>query len=243
MNDNLVVTPENSNYPRLNPIQRVYSAIFSPEKLMLDLAQKPRILFVLILTLIVPAATIFAAYPMYKEFLRSTVENTYANMNIQMAPEQIEQAVNVGAISGIVMGAISAAAIWFLEALILWIIIKVFKGQGTYKHYLSVTGYTAVISLISGIVFVITAQITGTYTEVSFTSLAALLPDMKGSFLYGAAKSLDVFSVWQLVLVAIGIETVGKLSKKKAYLIVACILIVFMVFTGVTEVRTAGLIN
>ncbi|MDF2988394.1 MAG: Yip1 domain protein [Eubacterium sp.] len=243
MNDNLVVTAENSNSPKLNAIQRAYSAIFSPEKLMHDLEQKPRILFVLILTLLVPAATIFAVYPIYKDFLRFTLENTYANMNIQMPAEQLEQAINVGAISGPVMGAISAAAMWFLQALILWIIVKIFKGQGTYKHYLSITGYTAVISIISGIAFVITAQITGTYSEVSFTSLAALLPEMKGSFLYGAAKSLDVFSVWQLVLIAIGIETVGKLSKKKAYLIVACILIVFMVFTGVTEVRTAGLLN
>ncbi len=242
MDENLNVVSENSIKP-MNFIQRITGVIFSPGRLMQDLAQKPRILFGLLLTLIAPAVMILAIMPMYREYSRVTLEATYANMNIQMSPEQLEQAVDFAAIIGPISGAAGAAAMLFLGALILWGIVKIFKGEGRYKQFLSITGYTSVISALSVITAIISTRLTGAFNEVSYTSLAALLPDMKGSFIYGAAKALDVFSIWQYIVIAIGTAAVSKLDKKKAYLIVGCIFAVLLVYYGVMEVRAAGLIN
>jgi len=170
------------------------------------------------------------------------LEATYAKMNIQMTAEQIDQAINISKYTAPFGGAFGAVAMWFLGALVFWVIIKIFKGQGRYKQILSITGYAAVISALGTIVTIITTQLTGTFSEVSFTSLASLLPNMKGNFIYGVAKLIEVFSIWQYAVIAIGIATVSKLDKKKAYLIVACIFVGLAIYTGVMEVRMAGII-
>ena len=240
--ENNAVAPVESSYPKMNLIQRIFGVIFSPGKVMQSLVQKPRILFALFLTILSPVVMIFSIFPMYKEYSRSILEAQYARMNIEVTAEMIDKGLNISMYTGPIAGAIGAVALWFASALVLWVIIKIFKGEGRYKQILSVTGYAAVISALSAIVTIITTRLTGTYSLVSFTSLAALIPDMKGSFLFGAAKTIEVFSIWKYIVIAIGLATVSKLSKKKVYIIVACIFALLVIFAGITEIRTAALL-
>jgi len=234
---NNVEVPANFNFPQMNLIQRIIGVIFSPGKVMQSLEQKPRILFALLLTIFTPIVMIFSVFPMYLEFSRHTMESTYPNMTA----EQIDQAINITKYTAPLGGALGAVAMWFFGALAIWVIIKIFKGEGRYKQVLSVTGYAAVISALASISLIVTTQITGTFSVVSLTSLASLLPNMKGSFLYGAAKAIDIFSIWQYVVIAIGTATVSKLDKKKVYIIVACIFAVIVIYTGVMEVSATGI--
>lgn len=246
MNENIPLNSENNAVTaieyKMNFIQRVFGVIFSPGKVMQSLAQKPRILFALLLTLVIPVAKILAVYPMYIEYSRSLMESQYAKMNIEATPAMIDQALNVSKYTVLIGGPIGTVAMWFLSALILWVIIKIFKGEGRYKQILSITGYASVISALSAIVTIITTRLTGTYSLVSFTSLASLLPEMKGSFLFGAAKAIEIFSIWQYIVIAIGLATVSKLSKKKVYIIIACVFALLVILAGITEIRTAALL-
>jgi len=229
--------PAEMNYPKMNFFQRVLGVIFSPGKTMQSLAQKPRILFGLLLTLLTPVVMIFAIFPMFLEYTRGTFETLYPNFTA----EQIDQGVNIAAVSGPIGGAIGAVAMWFLGALALWVIIKIFKGQGQYKQVLSILGYAAVISALAANVTILATQLTGVYSDVSYTSLASLIPNMKGSFIFGVARSIDIFSIWKYVVIAIGVFSVSKLEKKKVYIIVACIFAALAIYTGIGEVSTAAL--
>ncbi len=247
MNENLPISNGNDSAaqitydcPKMNLIQRILGVIFSPGKVMQSLEQKPRILFALLLNIITPIVGIVAVYPMFKEFLRISSEAQAASMNLAITAEQIESTLDFSAIFAIVGVVFVIVGSWFLGSLILWGITKIFKGQGRYKQILSVTGYAAVISALATIASIITTQITGVYSEISFTSLASLIPDMKGSFVYGAAKVLEVFSIWQYVVIAIGAAAVSKLSKKKVYLIVTFIFACLVIYSGVGEVTAAA---
>ena len=132
---------------------------------------------------------------------------------------------------------------FLIQALVIWLVTKIFKGQASYKQILSVLGYSSVISVLGTIVTVAVIYITGTYTDVTYTSLASLLPEIKGSFIYGVAKVVEVFYIWQLVVNAIGIAIVSKMDKKKAYLIMVLVLIVYAVFTGYSEIKAAALLK
>jgi hypothetical protein len=237
--------PSEVNYPKMNLVQRILGVIFAPGKVMKSLEQKPRILFALLLTIITPIGMIFSVLPMYKESLmanRSAYVATYEKMGIAMTPEQIDNTINRSANTAPFTMALMTVGMWFLGALILWLVLKIFKGKSSYKQMLSVTGYAAVISTLASIAVIITTLITGVFSNISFTSLASLLPDMKGSFLYGAAKALDIFSIWQYVVIAIGAATVSKVEKKsKVYIVVACIFAIIVIYTGVMEVQAAGI--
>lgn len=245
MNENIPLNDETAgaaatyDYSKMNFIQRVFGVIGSPEKTMQSLEQKPRILFALLLSILTPVVIIISVLPMFKEYTRGALETTYENMNIEATAEQIDQALNITTITGLAGGGVFAVALWLFGALILWGIIKILKGEGSYKQILSVTGYAAVISVLGAIITIITTRLTGVYSEVSITSLATILPDMKGNFIYGVAKSLEVFSIWKYIVIAIGVATVSKLDKKKAYIIVACFFVALLIFAGLSEVSMA----
>lgn len=243
MSDNLVIAPDNGNTSKMNVFQRVISAVFSPGRLMYELEQKPRVLLGIILTAIAPAIMMLGTFPMFKEYLRTTLEATYANMGMQISPEMFENILNGSVISTPVIGGVMAGLILLVEALVVWLVLKIFKGQGRFKQVLSVMGYSSVITVLGAIVSVIAIQLTGTYSDVTYTSLAAFMPDMKGSFIFGAARSLDVFNIWYFVCASIGVATVSKVDNKKAYLVMVILLIVIAAFGGYNEVKSAALLN
>ncbi len=243
MNDNLVIEQQSNNLPRLNVFQRIAGVIFSPERLMTDLERKPRVLLGIILNVLTPVILMYGTFPMFRENLRATTEMTLANSGQQLAPEVLDPLVNFTALSTPVIGGIAAGAMLLVQALVIWLITKIFKGQASYKQVLSVFGYSSVISVLGTIVTVAVIHITGTYTDTTYTSLASLLPEMKGNFIYGVAKVVEVFYIWQLVINAIGVAVVSKIDKKKAYLIMALVFIAYAVFTGYGEIKAAGLLN
>ncbi len=245
MNDNLVAGTQENVLPRLNVFQRIIYIVTSPEKLMLDLEQKPRVLLGILLTILTPMLTMFAAFPMFKEYLRGTFESTgaYEQLLAQMSAEQIESVLVGSAISTPVFAGIGAGIVLLVEALVIWLVLKIFKGQARFKQILSVLGYTAVISVIAAIVSIIAINVTGVYTDVTYTSLASLLPEMKGTFVFGFARTIDVFGIWAFVVGTIGIATVSKIDKKKVYVVMACIFIILALYMGYNEVKAASLLN
>ncbi len=243
MSDNLVIAPDNGNTSKMNVFQRVISAIFSPGRLMYELEQKPRVLLGIILTAIAPVIMMFGTFPMFKEYLRTTLETTYANMGMQISPEMFESILSGSVISTPILGGVMAGLVLLVQALVLWLILKIFKGQGRFKQFLSVIGYSSVISVLAAIVSVIAIQLTGTYSDVTYTSLAAFMPDMKGSFIFGMARSLDVFNIWYFVCASIGVATISKIDKKKVYLVMVILFIVVAAIGGYNEVQSAALMK
>ncbi|EGD46678.1 hypothetical protein Cpap_1062 [Ruminiclostridium papyrosolvens DSM 2782] len=244
MEDNMQVSVNGAaNLPqstKMNFFKRIAGVFFWPGKVMDNLAERPRIVFPFIFLPIVQLVAVLAMIPMYKEFTRNSTAELLAKQNLEMTTEQLNKAVNLAMFWGPVGIAIGVVIAWVLGALILLGIIKIFKGQGGFKQVLSITGYSAVITTLSTVVHVIKTNITGVYDLFSYTSIAVLMPNMNGNFFYGMAKFLDVFSIWQYAVIAIGVAAVSKLPKKKAYLIVAGIFVVQLLYAGITEGRIAG---
>ena len=53
----------------------------------------------------------------------------------------------------------------------------------------------------------------------------------KPTLLNGFLDSFDIFNIWQIVLLTIGISVVGKISKKKSFAIVAICCIFVMIIS------------
>ncbi len=244
MEDNIQVSVNGvANLPqstKMNFFKRIAGVFFWPGKVMDNLVERPRIVFPFIFLPIFQLVAVIAMIPMYKEFTRNSTAELFAKQNLEMTTEQLNKAVNLAMFWGPVGIAIGVVIAWVLGALILLGIIKIFKGQGGFKQVLSITGYSAVITTLSTVVHVIKTNITGVYDLFSYTSIAVLMPNMNGNFFYGMAKFLDVFSIWQYAVIAIGVAAVSKLPKKKAYLIVAGIFVVQLLYAGITEGRIAG---
>jgi hypothetical protein len=153
-----------------------------------------------------------------------------------MNEEQIEQAMQVAkgpipVVAGGIMGAIVFAIRLLLFALILNLFIPLFGGTSGYKMVLTVVSFSALVTIPGSILKLILMGISGSPFVV--TSLAVLLPSaQRTSFLYGFLNGFDLFVIWEMILVAIGISCTNSIKKNNAYILVFLIWFV-SIFIGI----------
>jgi membrane protein, antimicrobial resistance system len=124
---------------------------------------------------------------------------------------------------GLIFVPIVFALIFLLSAFILWVLVSLVGGDGKFGTLLSVTTYASVPAVILlGIVSVVVIHIQGPGNLTSPADLQAalgldlILSGSKG-FVGAIAKGINPFSIWGLVLTALGVSTTHGLSKGSGY--------------------------
>jgi hypothetical protein len=116
--------------------------------------------------------------------------------------------------------------------LLLWVLVSLFGSEGKFGMLLSVTVYASIPSVILlGIVGAIVLHMKGTGDITSQQDLQPALgldlfvPGAKG-FMGAVLKSINPFSIWGLVLTAIGVSTTHRLSKGTGYAIATIVFVI-----------------
>lgn len=231
---------EEVSYTQPGLLKRIAWVLTSPGKLMENLAERPRVLFGLILSALSMDVLYLARLPLYKDLLRSTTLATSDYIESltgqTMTAEMVEKSLPAATVQGLIMTPISMVIGLLFITLIFFAVLKIMGGQGKFKAYLSVTGYTHVISAVYLLLLIPVSFITGSlHQNVPLTSLATLASsDMEGSFLYGMLKGIDIFSIWYYAVIAIGFTAVSKLKKTYVYGVVAAIFLIGLIISGVS---------
>ena len=157
----------------------------------------------LILVMIVSAVSMYMLTPLMDE------------MNAALK-DAGEHAQAIGRVSTVISATFGVAIMLFvIAAILLGLARLVLGGETTYRHVLAVSSYSSLVYIPSSIVTV-PLMIAKESIEVQ-VGLGLLLPDsMAESFLAYFLNALNVFSVWQYALTAIGLGIVSGISTKKA---------------------------
>jgi hypothetical protein len=100
-------------------------------------------------------------------------------------------------------------------------------GDAGFRRVLSVYCYSSLVAIPAMIVKFPLVMMKGNVNVQ--TSLALLLsPDDKGSFLYSVLSSFDIFTLWQVILVSMGLGVMYKFSTKKAFTTVVILWVVWI---------------
>ncbi|MCX7710952.1 MAG: YIP1 family protein [Clostridia bacterium] len=225
---NLNTNNQNPEIREMNVLQRMIGIIVNPVETMKSIAEKPTMLFAVILMAAAPALLYFLRASLYGDFMKYIMEMTMASSNssAQVTPEQMQASIGIYTKLGPVIAGVGGLFGWFVGAAVLFGIMKIFKGQGTFKQYLSITAFASVIMSVYYLLSLALSYVTGTLLLNS--SLALLVPDMKGELTYGLLRILDLFYVWHYAVIGIGVAVVSKVSKAKVYPVVAIVFIVSM---------------
>ncbi|MDS1004359.1 YIP1 family protein [Clostridium sporogenes] len=111
----------------------------------------------------------------------------------------------------------------FVSAFIIFIIFKISKVALNYKQ-------TVTLSLMAGLPNCIGSIIKIIYMLISKKAIginAALNPSIKNTLI----STFDIFTIWQYILLGIGIYAMGKVSKKKAIILTIILAILSIGFT------------
>jgi hypothetical protein len=234
---------------KMGLLKRVINVITSPEKVMDNLAERPRVIFPLILTAVSLIALLASRMELYKESLRQPTELasklTERLTGKTMTPELLEQSISKALHMSFITVPIAALFGWLFITVIFFTIFKIFGGKGKFKNYLSITGYAYVILALYYLIVFAASFFTGSiHQDIPLTSLATLFDtSMRGNFLFGILKGLDIFKIWYYAVIAIGLVKVSGFKKNTVYAIVAGVFIIGLLIAGASELSAGAMLK
>jgi hypothetical protein len=234
---------------RLNAVQRLTGTLFSPGETFKDVNRKPTIIVPIVLGIILAiAGGLFFNWkvkPDWDRIFRAQIQKRADRTGQSVTPEQIEQQVSFSKkLVPIfpIIGAVFTPIAYLVIAGVFALGMMLIQAKTTFKKILSVVSwsYTAT-ALVQALVFiaVVLVQDQETLNSIDPTqgvnivpsNVGALLPAGSSGALQALANSLDIFSIWYLVLLAIGLAAVAgsrKITAKKTGGMVFGIWVVFV---------------
>ena len=121
---------------------------------------------------------------------------------------------------------------------LLWVLVSIFGGEAKFGTLMGVAALAAIPStILLSIVGTVVIHLQGTGQITSMQDLQPalgldLLIPARG-FLGAVLKGINPFSIWGLVLTAIGVSTTHRLSKSTGYVVAAVSLAIGLCIAGV----------
>jgi len=198
---------------------RLIGVFFEPSKAFEDIAARPSFWVPLILSMVFGLAymALFSQHVGWERMIRHQQETS--SRAAQLTPEQREQGVQVGAkfapifgYAAIVVGVPLALVIW--AAILLGIVKGIMSAPVRFKQAFAIVCYAG----LPGVIFMVLAIAVmflkspddfNLQNPLVFNPGAFLDQATASKFVYSLASALDLFRIWTLVLIGIGLKAAG----------------------------------
>lgn len=216
--------------PHMNVGQRLWKVIVNPSPAFRAVKEAPGFLIPAAIFIIIMVAATLLVGPETRQY-------TIELMTKQGLPaSQIEASLGMLMVWSIIAVVISYPLLWLLQAVILLIYNQITLGEGKFKQFFAVAVFSSVPTVIHQIIA--SGLIKGMGMKAAMqvnTSLALFLGSDNQTFLYRFFAYFDLFTVWGLVLLALGGSIVMNKSVKGIglyILVLWVVLAVGMAFLG-----------
>jgi hypothetical protein len=224
----------------INHFGRIAGIFFSPGNTLEDIVRKPSwIVPVAILTFLSVLVCISINQRInWRDFISQQIEkNSRAS---QLSPQQKEQQIDAGAkyapYATYICGIPGAFVLVLIVALIMMGAYNLLAGANVnYTTSLGIVSHAFVPSIISSVLFllILFLKTPGTVDLENpvATNIGAFLPEDSAKWLAKLCTSIDIFSIWTLVLIAMGFAVANpkKLKGTRAYTIAFTVWVTFVV--------------
>ena len=212
--------PESEPQPQgMGEGSRLAGVFFEPAKTFADVAARPGFWVPLILVIAVSLGymVLFGQHVGWERMIRHQTE--MSSRSAQMSPEQREQGIQMGlkvapifAYVGVLLGVPLGTLIW--AAVLLGIAKGMMSAQVRLKQVFAIICYAGMPGLIMvllaiAVMFLKPPDDFNLQNPLVFNPGAFMDPTTTSKFLYSLASSLDLFRLWQLVLIGIGLKAAG----------------------------------
>jgi len=239
--------------PRMGPAGRLVGTLLSPGETFKDINRKPTIVSPIIISILVGIAmTLFVnweAKPDWKQIARNQIVKQSEKFGSKLDPDRLDQQVNTTAFIYRFMPVfvlVFVPIFYLAGAGVLALGMLLMQAQTTYKKILSVFAWTSCsIGLVTTILAMASLMVRDPQSladrdflnpaGLAPTNLAFLLADDSSPVLRALLSSLDVFSIWIIILLIIGLAVIGGSRKitrgKTAALVISlwCLIVLLKV--------------
>ncbi|MGO9338655.1 MAG: YIP1 family protein [Terracidiphilus sp.] len=222
--------------PGLSQMQRVTSIFSAPSKTFEDIKRGNKSWWLPWVIMAVFGYLFFAAVS-YKVSMQTVVDNQFKlagekqqEQLAKLSPEQLQlqEKISLYVTEGIfIAGPVFVLLVAAVVALVLWGTINfVFGGKATFGSIFAVWFFASlpeVFKTLLGIVVLFAGGTPETFNIKNYapTNVAAFLPVMEtNKAVYALANSIDIVTIWSLVLMGMGIAIVAGVKRSSGYIAV-----------------------
>ncbi len=204
---------------------RFAGVLAAPTKTFQSIAQKPTWLVPLLVIVVIGLAiTVLLVGKLdFGQLAREAIEQRGAQLSEEQIERQVDLQERVGPTFAILSQVVGGPLIFLLVSACFLVVFKMLGGELTFVKSLSTYLYSLTPRLVAGLlsVPVILGKSDFSAAEVQRGSFlasnpAAFVSEDTGPALTALLASLDIFSIWTVVLAVIGYSIVAKVSKGTA---------------------------
>jgi len=218
------MSPENLQATEPEPagmgeFSRLTGVFFEPSKTFADIAQRPGWIVPMVLVILASLA-MMVAYTQHvgvDRMIRQQIENN--PRTAQMAPEQRERAIEIGSkVAGVTMylGPLVGVPVLYLimAGVLMGIVAGILSAPVTFKQAFAVVCYAGLPGIVSAalatvVMFLKKPDDFDIQHPLAFNLGALMDPQTSSKFLHSVATSIDLFTIWAILLMAIGFKAAG----------------------------------
>jgi Yip1-like protein len=216
---------------RIGEAGRFTGVLFSPGETFEDINRKPTWIIPLLICILLGLVFTWFLHSHFQEgwhqFMRKTLEDRASKSGgPPPTPQSIEQGVAFAKIFGFGIAVVGAILVNLIVAGVMSLGMMFIQAQTTFKKVLSVVAWSwAATGVVQIIVTIASVLVRGSDSSdfnpnnlgsLSATNLGAILPDGISPFLKALAGGIDIFSIWFLILLTIGLAAVSGSRKIKS---------------------------
>jgi hypothetical protein len=225
-----IPVPDPQAQASIGPFGRVLGVLFSPGKTFEDIVKKPSWMVPIVLSTILSIAVGFSINQRinWREFMSQQIEKSprAAQMSAEQKQRQIEGGAKFSPVFTYGFGLLGPILGALVVGLVMWGAYSLLGGASTnFGTAFSITSHAFLTGLVSSPLFILILYLkpygTADLENPIAANLAAFLPDDSAKWLLVLCKSIDIFTFWTLILLAIGFAAVNpkKLRGSKTYTI------------------------
>jgi Yip1 domain len=212
--------PEAEPQPKgLGEGSRLTGVFFEPAKSFADVAARPSFWVPLILVIVVALCfmVLYGQHVGWDRMIRHQIETS--SRAAQLSPEQRETQIQMSAkfapifgYAGVLLGVPLVTLIW--AAVLLGIVKGMMSAQVRLKQVFAIICYASLPGVIMmllaiAVMFMKPPEDFNMQNPLVFNPGAFMDPTTTSKFLYSLASALDLFTLWKLVLIGIGLKAAG----------------------------------
>jgi hypothetical protein len=203
----------------------------------------PFIIIVTVLLAVISIVTWPSIQPVVEPFTRRAMEKAAAS-NPRLTQDMIDTQVRMSMKVAPWM-TLATPIVMLIAALVLWVVGKLFGSKASYTQTLTIVGYACITLVVAALVGGVQALLTDTTKLTNPNQLALngarfVDPASVSPYVYGLLTSLDVFGIWRLVLIAIGVRVIGKTSAAAAWGVAGVAFLITLLFAIRNAITMAG---
>lgn len=208
-------------------VNRVISIFWEPSKTFQAVSEKSSwvdILVPILLVTIVTWITIPYITPISIDAARERIEQS-ERLNDTQKEQALERMGEGNKIIQYVTAPISIFIMVIVVAMVMWLAGNfLLAGDRKFIPVFAMTAYAFLINILASLVK--TPIMVSKNSVKIYTGLATLLPE-SNTFLFRLAKQFDVFAIWKVVLLGIGLGILYKSKQSKSLTVVFIIWLVY----------------